>query len=81
MADQSDYEDYAALAASSPRPKSSRLIFKSSVLMRRIAALENAAINRSWKGSLPPEDHAKVERAYRKARLALVEYVVERVLP
>lgn len=54
--------------------------FKSSVLLRRIDKLEKAAIERSWKGSKPPEDHAKIEQDYKKARLDLINYVIEHVL-
>lgn len=54
--------------------------FKSSVLLRRIDKLEKAAIEKSWIGSKPPEDHAKIEQDYKKARLDLISYVIEHVL-
>ena len=54
--------------------------FKSKLLMNRIDKLEKAAVELSWKGSHPPEDHPKIEQAYREARLKLIDYVLEHVL-
>lgn len=54
--------------------------FKSSVLIRRIDKLEKAAIDKAFMGTQPPEDHHKIEQAYKKARLDLINYVIEHVL-
>lgn len=54
--------------------------FKSSVLLRRITALEKAAIAQSWAGAQPPEDRDELDKKYQKARLALINYVIEHVL-
>lgn len=51
--------------------------FKSSVLLRRITALEKAVEARSWAGAQPPEDRDALDRKYQKARLALIEYVAQ----
>jgi hypothetical protein len=48
--------------------------------MRKISKLEVAAVNKSWKGSLPPEDWKKIDDAYSKARLDLVTYIIEHTL-
>jgi hypothetical protein len=48
--------------------------------MNRIDKLEKAAVDLSWKGSHPPEDHPKIEQAYTEARLKLIDYVLEHVL-
>lgn len=56
-------------------------IFKSSMLMRRIDKLEKATRARSWIGTI--EDSAErhqIERDYHRARLALIEYVLEHVM-
>ncbi|QIG70493.1 hypothetical protein PP744_gp030 [Rhizobium phage RHph_N38] len=58
-------------------PKGVPKNFKSSILMRRIERLQKAAVEDSWKGSKPPEDHAKIERELYNARLALINYVIE----
>lgn len=55
--------------------------FKSSVLLRRITALEKAVETRSWAGAQPPEDRDALDRKYQKARLALISYVMEYALP
>lgn len=55
-------------------------LFKSSVLMRRIARVEKASAALAWKGAQHPEDHAALEREMRAARLKLVEYVLTHVL-
>lgn len=54
--------------------------FKSSVLLRRITALEKAVEARSWAGAQPPEDRDELDKKYQKVRLALINYVIEHVL-
>lgn len=54
--------------------------FKTSVLLRKITKLEQAAVAQSWAGSCPPEEHEKLDKDYQKARLALINYVVEHSL-
>ena len=54
--------------------------FKSAVLLRRITALEKAAVAQSWAGSQPPEDRDELDKKYQKARLALISYVIEHAI-
>ncbi|QXV74340.1 hypothetical protein [Rhizobium phage RHEph16] len=61
-------------------PKGVPKNFKSDVLMRRIKKLEDAVVELSWAGSKPPEDRPELEKAYRKARNNLVDYVLEHVI-
>ena len=53
--------------------------FKSAVLLRHITALEKAAIARSWAGAQPPEDRDELDKKYQKARLTLINYVIETI--
>lgn len=43
-------------------------------LIELIDFFEEAAINLSWKGSKPIEDHEAIETDYREARQALIDY-------
>ena len=55
-------------------------VFKSDVLIRKIDKFGQAAADMSWIGSMHPDDHEEVRKKYRKARLALIEYVIEHVI-
>ena len=45
---------------------------------RALVRFEQAVEAKAWKGSRPPEEHAEINRAYRKAKEKLVE-ILQRV--
>lgn len=55
-------------------------LFKSYILIRRINRLCEAAKEYAFIGAAHPDDHEDIEKEYRDARLALIDYIMEFIL-